>query len=1232
MMKFFSIVGKALCAFFLLFAACGTIIAEAVQAPWMQKIPVIDGKFDAAEWQDALVWKRSISGKNKLLALRNTLFYFGCDGKNLYLAQQSELKPSYIQAEEKRCWEITLLPPGGKQVSFAIEPGKSGKLPAGAVVKYGTAKGFWHVELAIPLSSFNGKDLANGVWGVQMVRKWNIPGEKAMWHLPTAKEPLAQIRIVPKGVLCNLVDMINHTKLASWRLTWQIKNTLDKPVTLRWTADVKSLEAPVNRAKNITLAPGASEEVVMQSIFMPGTYRTFTAEVKNAADNTVYWQRKFSWNFAQAKKWFDPDPPLQLHYAVHPTAQTLRVRVFCRNAKKFANVAKAEVLVTHESGKVVARKALTKRANKDWFSYWNEPEMKNWPLGKYTLTVKATGKDGKNQELKGSFGRHKFEWENNKLGKSEQYIPPFKPLKVKNNEIHALLTGYRRSGVFWDAVYAQDKNILAAPIELKINGETFKSITTRQVKAPFGHVIFETDFIYKDLKLTAVHDYDYDGMCKVTLKFTPVKPVKIDSMYFDIDLKKEYVTLYSAMGARLRNNFHGWVPEKEGLVWDSLRGRVLNPLLKGFRPYIWVGEQYKGFCWFAETPHNWSIDPSKPAQTLMVEKSAVRVRINLVNKPVTRDKKFDIVMGFQPTPVKPQPKVAAMPGLVHRVKFVPRSKYRNIIASYIYMCMRYEDGMLSVPPNNDWSFLEYVAADKWKTPAEAQAFALDYVKRNKLDQSEYRSIYDYSPALSKNLHLSMRAFCEVYRPSNVRIQYQNPRAVAPNSKEFDMYSDEWSLWETRPPSLERMSHFGCDPTDKLTDFMLYNLRKLYKYGFTGIYYDNIFDTPCYNVAKGPAIEVEPGKIMPYYPLFEMRELLKRSALFLHEEGRYLGGYPLLESHITDTVMIPLVSFNAVTLDWEMNFGSDPYPRRFSQPYILTNTVGTQTGTLGATIIQRDKTVPGDVIERSVLAVQFANNLMSGKLYATPGMFYQNAINYIFDFGYEAEGTVIYPGYLKNNPVKINNKDVLATVVKRKDGEVLLMIGNVGKKAVKATFDLGKFASGTIYDAESKTIIGKGNRFTLPVEKYSYRLIQVGKAPANAQKLSGVANWNKATRAVLEHTAESLIIKDIKKDHYIVNNTLQLDTNKINTITIEYRARGIAGKTNGQLYFAKDKQKFGSPLFFRLPSLKSDDVYRTITIKTAKNPEWKKLGKVTAIRLDMMDQAPGVIEIKDIKFQ
>ena len=1231
-MKLKFINSKLLFAMTLLFGTSLALSADSVlQVPLMSKAPKIDGKFSDGEWLNAGIWKRSVSQKNQLLAIRNILFYIGCDGKNLYLAQQSEIKPGNIQTPELRCWEITLLPPGGKAVKITVNADKKTSLPAGAVVKHSSDKEFWYSEMSIPLSSFSGENLTDGSWGVQMLRKWNCPNEVTAWHIPTAKKPLAEVRFVKSGVLCNLVDMINQTKYASWRLTWKLSNTSDKPVTLRWTADVKSLEAPVNRSKTITLAPGATDEVIMQGIFMPGTFRTFTSEIKDVNTGKVYYQRKFSWDFNKSQKWLDPNPPLQVHWAVHPTAQTLRARLFCRQKAKFNAVTKAEVVVTHESGKVFAVKQLEKRGDVDWYGYWKEADMNKWPLGKYSFDVKVTDKKGKVQTIKNSFGRYKFEWENNKLGKSEQYIPPFKPLQIKNNEIHALQTGYRRSGVFWDAVYAQGENILTSPIELKINGSSFKALAVRQVKAPFGRVIFESDFQYGDLKLTAVHDYDYDGMCKVTLKFDPAKPVKIDSLYFDIDIKKEYATLYTAMGARLRNNFHGWIPKKEGEVWNSLKGRVLNQLLKGFRPYIWVGEQYKGFCWFAETPYNWSIDPNKPAQTLTVEKSSVKLRVNLVNKPTTRDKKFEIVMGFQPTPVKPQPKVAAMPGLSQRVKYYPKSKYLNIIATYGYMCMRYEDGNLNVPPNNDWSFLEYVAADKWKTPAEAQAFALDYVKRNKLDQTEYRSIYDYSPALTKQLHLSMRAFCEIFRPSNVRIQYQNPRALAPNSKEFDMYNDEWSLWDTRPYSSERMSHFGFDPTDKFTDYMLYSIRQMYKYGYTGIYYDNIFDTICYNVAKGPAIEVAPGTVMPYYPFFEMRELLKRSALFLHEEKRYLGGYPMLETHITDTVMIPLVSFNATTLDWEMNFGADPYPKRFSQPYILTNTIGTQTGTLGRAIIQRDKNVPGEEVERSVLAVQFANNMMSGKLYFTPGMFYQKAIDYVFAFGYEADGTIIYPGYAADNPVKVNSKDVLATVVKRKDGEVLLLIGNVSAKAVKATFDLGKFTSGTIYDVESSTIIGKGSKFTLPVEKNSYRMVRVGKAPKNAASMSAVADWKKAVRATLEHTADSLILKDIQKDHQLFNRDLLLDTNKISTITIEYRASGIPAKTKGQLYFANGKQRFGSPRVFNLPSLKGDNKFHTITIPTTNNPEWSKAKQVTAIRLDMMDQNGGVIEIKNIKF-
>ena len=284
------------------------------------------------------------------------------------------------------------------------------------------------------------------------------------------------------------------------------------------------------------------------------------------------------------------------------------------------------------------------------------------------------------------------------------------------------------------------------------------------------------------------------------------------------------------------------------------------------------------------------------------------------------------------------------------------------------------------------------------------------------------------------------------------------------------------------------------------------------------------------------------------------------------------------------------------------------------------------------ILQRDKTVPGEMIERSMLAVQFANNLLSGKLYATPGTTYMKAVDYVFDFGYEESNTVIIPGYADNNPVKITGKGLMATVVKRQDGEVLLLIGNVSKNDVKGKFDLGKVAKGTIYDAESNQIIGKGSKFTLSVDKYGYRLIRIGKAPSGGKAESSLADWNKADRAKLEFVNNVLKISDIRNDHHIYNRNLQLEAAKVSNIVIEYRAKGIPAKTIGQLYFANGKQGFGSPRVFRLPSLKGDNKLHKITIKTSKNPEWLKTGKITAIRLDMMDQTGEAIEIKDIKFQ
>ena len=135
------------------------------------------------------------------------------------------------------------------------------------------------------------------------------------------------------------------------------------------------------------------------------------------------------------------------------------------------------------------------------------------------------------------------------------------------------------------------------------------------------------------------------------------------------------------------------------------------------------------------------------------------------------------------------------------------------------------------------------------------------------------------------------------------------------------------------------------------------------------------------------------------------------------------------------------------------------------------------------------------IERSALAVLFANNLMSFYLHAPAGLkldpFFYKARDTVFEFGYDRDGTVVYPGWDDANPVKVSPKHVKATAVKRADGEILLMVGNIGE-AANATLSMGDFASGTIIDAMTDETLGEGNSITLPVGKQDFRLLRVKK--------------------------------------------------------------------------------------------------------------------------------------------
>ena len=82
-----------------------------------------------------------------------------------------------------------------------------------------------------------------------------------------------------------------------------------------------------------------------------------------------------------------------------------------------------------------------------------------------------------------------------------------------------------------------------------------------------------------------------------------------------------------------------------------------------FKPFVWLGDEERGFSWFCESEENWS--PADPERALTIDREGERVvlRLHLVEgAPIEKPLKY--TFGFQATPVK-QPEKDAWDYRIH---------------------------------------------------------------------------------------------------------------------------------------------------------------------------------------------------------------------------------------------------------------------------------------------------------------------------------------------------------------------------------------------------------------------------------------------------------------------------------------------------------------------------------------------------------------------------------------
>ncbi|MDD2478504.1 MAG: hypothetical protein PHS31_01280 [Victivallaceae bacterium] len=133
--------------------------------------------------------------------------------------------------------------------------------------------------------------------------------------------------------------------------------------------------------------------------------------------------------------------------------------------------------------------------------------------------------------------------------------------------------------------------------------------------------------------------------------------------------------------------------------------------------------------------------------------------------------------------------------------------------------------------------------------------------------------------------------------------------------------------------------------------------------------------------------------------------------------------------------------------------------------------------------------------------------------------------------------------------------------------------------------------------------------------------------------NGFKNWRALRNVQCKIVKNNLVLTNIEKDSQLINETTIIDPTKFNQIEIKYRAIGIPQRTSGQVYYNNKLGGFGAKRVWKIPSLNSDTKWHTLILDASSisdQDSWFKGGAVTKLRLDMMDQAGGVIEIEYIK--
>jgi hypothetical protein len=701
---------------------------------------------------------------------------------------------------------------------------------------------------------------------------------------------------------------------------------------------------------------------------------------------------------------------------------------------------------------------------------WKIPPLKE---GSYEFVVEL--EEVKVTPIVTEFVRHILPWEHNTLGKSDVVVAPFEPIQVKAHQVSTILRTHTLNNLgLWDQVESLGQPLLKSPIRLEVNGVAVSSKKLRFIEKKPTRVVTESNCSAG----TTRTEWDYDGMMKWSLAIRPSKEA-IQSMTLVVPLDDRLMPLFHAVTDGLRFNYAGATPAGQGRIWDGSKA-ARNAIIGTYVPYIWLGGEERGFAIFGENDRGWIRDPKIPCQELVRNGDTIELRLNLMAGPVKVERPRRIVIGFQATPTKPMP--ADWRSWNVNLDHIPEVRALSARgASFLGCCMQWGGltGYDDIYPREEDFQLYDKFAEMRRTGNADWKYMDKFVADTKLPEGVDRE--NFRGNLQCGFHV-----CST-QPRAVMV-YTNPRGMRHDTREGQTFLDEWHVdaFLTRKTTYGGGSTYGANPVESFRDFSLWYYRKMLGTFVDAINWDNTYLKACFDTVGTDAYELSPGTIQPSVGLWNMRELIRRTAVLFHEMNKR----PMNMPHTTNTGIAPILSFAQMHVTWEDRQGDSDFQDRFSRDYIRAESIGRQHGSVPCVLalVQGPDEKKNEWARRTFAGAALVHELKS-ILNDDP---YRGCFLKLLQFGYGKPDVRVFDYWQPDQPVRVEGSDV-ATLVVSKAGSAMVVVcdyGNGGSLAMNVdTKALGLKSGFAAKDAETGEAISVADgKVMFPLKKHDFRMI------------------------------------------------------------------------------------------------------------------------------------------------